>query len=270
MGLEVPKRQDVCVVDAFATERFRGNPAAVCVLAAPAPEEWMQQVAAELNLSETAHVISRADGGWDLRWFTPVAEVALCGHATLASAHALWEGGHLAAGEPARFHTRSGWLECTLRDGEISMDFPAKPAAAEPAPPGLAEALGTDLRWCGKSDHDWLVEVPHAATVRSIDPDFGALSQLAARGVIVTAASDLVGFDFVSRFFAPAVGIPEDPVTGSAHCTLGPFWAARLGRTRLQGLQTSRRGGTVAVEVVGSRVVLRGRAVTVWRGAFAA
>ena len=266
MKARIPERQPVCVVDAFATEKFRGNPAAVCVLEAPAPDEWMQRVAAEMNLSETAYVVRRTDGGWDLRWFTPIAEVALCGHATLATAHALWEGGHLGAAEPARFMTRSGWLECTRREGEIAMDFPARVASACPLPEGLASALGTDARWCGASAHDFLVELPHAAIVRGLEPDFGALAKLPVRGVIVTAAADVVGFDFVSRFFAPSVGVPEDPVTGSAHCTLGPFWGARLGKTRLRGWQASRRGGAVGVEIKGERVVLSGSAVTAWRG----
>jgi PhzF family phenazine biosynthesis protein len=266
MSPEIPVRQPIWVVDAFTRERFRGNPAAVCVLPAPAPEAWMRQVAAELNLAETSFVVARADGGWDLRWFTPTVEVALCGHATLAAAHVLWESGRLAAALPARFHTRSGWLECVERSGLIEMDFPARPATQAEAPAGLAQALGADLRWCGQSAEDWLVEMPHAAIVRGMDPDLTALARIPARGIIVTAPSDLPDYDFISRFFGPAAGVPEDPVTGSAHCTLGPFWAARLGRTTLRGWQASRRGGAVEVECLGNRVRLRGPAVTAWRG----
>ncbi len=260
------ERQSICVVDAFTTERFRGNPAAVCVLPAAAPGEWMQEVAAELNLSETAFLVRRPDQGWDLRWFTPTMEVALCGHATLGAAHALWEEGSLAPDESARFHTQSGWLTCTRNAEVISMDFPARPAVAEESPAGLAAAMGADFRWCGRSAYDWLVEVPHAAIVRGLQPDFAALGQLPVRGVIVTAGSDVAGYDFISRFFAPAAGVAEDPVTGSAHCTLGPFWGARLGLKRLRGWQASRRGGAVGVEWMGDRVVLSGSAVTAWRG----
>ena len=255
----------ICVVDAFAAEKFRGNPAAVCLLPAPADPVWMQQVAAEMNLSETAFVAPRADG-WGLRWFTPTVEVALCGHATLASAHALWGSGRLAEGLPARFHTmESGELVCTRRDRWIEMDFPSCPATPADLPAGLDEALGTVPVHVGRSRYDYLCELPDEAAVRALRPDLAALARLPARGVIVTARGG-GEHDFVSRFFAPSVGVPEDPVTGSAHCTLAPWWAAKLGRTEMRGWQASARGGEVRVRVAGDRVFLAGRAVTVWNG----
>ena len=257
--------QPICVVDAFTSEKFRGNPAAVCVLPAPADEAWMQHVAAELNLSETAFLAPRPDG-WDLRWFTPVIEVALCGHATLASAHALWESGRLAPAATARFHTlQSGVLTCVQRDGLIEMDFPARPAEATEPPPGLAEALGALPVWVGRSAYDYLCELAGEAAVRALRPDHIALAKLPARGVIVTARGSN-GYDFVSRFFAPGSGVAEDPVTGSAHCTLAPFWAAKLGQTAMRAWQASARGGEVRVRVAGDRVMLGGHTVTVWRG----
>lgn len=255
----------ICVVDAFATEKFRGNPAAVCVLRASADPAWMQRVAAELNLSETAFVVPRADG-WGLRWFTPAVEVALCGHATLASAHVLWETGRLSAGEPARFHTeQSGVLTSVRRPTGIAMDFPARVAELAAVPGGLAEALGCAPVWVGRSAYDYLCELPDEASVRALKPDHAALAPLPVRGVIVTArGSD--GFDFVSRFFAPGAGVTEDPVTGSAHCTLAPYWAAKLGRSTLRAWQASARGGEVRLELAGNRVWLEGNAVTVWCG----
>jgi predicted PhzF superfamily epimerase YddE/YHI9 len=259
----------ILVVDAFASEPFRGNPAAVCFPPEPADEDWMRAVAAEMNLAETAFLRPRGDEGWDLRWFTPTVEVDLCGHATLASAHALWETGRLKPGERARFLTRSGWLECDAIEGGVAMDFPARPAAAAPVPPGLVRALGAEVKWCGRSADDFLVELADATTLRALEPDLAAIATLPVRGVIVTAAGDVPGFDFISRFFAPASGVAEDPVTGSAHCTLAVFWADRLGRTSLRGWQASRRGGAVGMELRGSRVTLSGSAVTVWRGELA-
>ena len=260
----------ICVVDAFASRPFEGNPAAVCVLPAPADEAWMQSVATEMNLSETAFLVRRAeDGGWDLRWFTPSVEVALCGHATLASAHALWETGREPTTEPIRFLTRSGWLEGLQSGGRIRMDFPGRTAEPAPVPDGLESALEARAIWCGRSSDDYLVEVADAATVRGLTPDLTAVARLPVRGVIVTARSDRPEFDFVSRFFAPAAGVLEDPVTGSAHCTLANHWAPRLGRSTLTGFQASRRGGIVGVEVAADRVILSGSAVTVWRGELA-
>jgi PhzF family phenazine biosynthesis protein len=252
-------------VDAFTDRAFSGNPAAVCLLEADRDPEWMQLVAAEMNLAETAFLIRRSDG-FGLRWFTPTCEVDLCGHATLASAHALWEDGQLAADSTARFHTRSGVLTAERRDGAIWLDFPATPAAAVPAPADLADALGSAPRSVGRTPFDYLVELESEAAVRALDPDLGRLARLPVRGVIVTAASTDPARQFVSRFFAPAAGIPEDPVTGSTHCALGPFWGERLGRMELVGYQASRRGGTVRVRLAGDRVLLGGQAVTVLRG----
>jgi PhzF family phenazine biosynthesis protein len=260
--------QPIVQIDSFADRPFTGNPAAVCVMDAAAPEEWMQNVAMEMNLSETAFLHPDRDG-WALRWFTPAAEVALCGHATLASAHVLWEDGHLPTGAEARFHTLSGVLTARYADGVIEMDFPAKPAVSAEPPEGLLEALGAEAVFVGRSQFDYLVELRDEASVRRLTPDLGVLRRVEARGVIVTARSDSPAFDFVSRFFAPRVGVDEDPVTGSAHCVLAPYWAERLGRNPLTGYQASRRGGVVGVRMEGSRVVLTGRAITVLRGQLA-
>lgn len=252
-------------VDAFTDKPFAGNPAAVCVLSAPRDEGWMQGVAAEMNLSETAFLHPEGDG-YRLRWFTPVVEVALCGHATLASAHVLWETRELTAAAPAQFHTQSGMLTC-VRNGEgIEMDFPARVAEPADAPAGLDEALGMQPLFVGRSAYDYLVEADSAATLRKLKPDFHRLARLPVRGVIVTSRSDRVEFDFLSRFFAPASGVNEDPVTGSAHCSLGPFWQSRLNKSAFVAYQASARGGVVQVRVAGDRVFLGGKAVTVLRG----
>lgn len=253
-------------VDAFTSEPFGGNPAAVCLLPGPADAAWMQRVAREMNLSETAFLARRGDGGFDLRWFTPAVEVDLCGHATLAAAHVLWEENHLAQDAPAVFHTRSGRLSATRRGGWIEMDFPAEPDAPAPAPDGLAEALGAEPLHVGRNRFDYLVEVDAEKTVRRLAPDFRRLAGIDARGLIVTARAATGGFDFVSRFFAPRTGVDEDPVTGSAHCCLGPYWRRRLGRDAFTAWQASERGGLVKVAVRGERVTLSGQAVTVLRG----
>lgn len=257
--------QPIVQVDAFTDRPFAGNPAAVCILDAPREEPWMRDVAVEMNLSETAF-LHRVDDGWSLRWFTPAVEVDLCGHATLASAHVLWQDGLLAPDAEARFHTRSGLLTAVRQGDWIRMDFPAKPEQPAPAPDGLEQALGVRPVYTGRSLFDWVVEVESEAVVRALTPDMGMLAKVDARGVIVTARAEGGGYDFVSRFFAPRVGVPEDPVTGSAHCALAPFWAARLGRDALTGFQASRRGGIVQVRVAGDRVMLGGQAVTVMRG----
>ena len=256
------------IVDAFAEKPFTGNPAAVCLLDAPREVAWMQHVAAEMNLSETAFVVPRAGGedGFDLRWFTPTVEVELCGHATLASAHVLWEMRRLERDRVARFHTKSGWLSAAARGAEIELDFPAKDVTAVTPPRGLVEALGAAPVFVGSNKMDFLVELETDEHVRSVAPDFELLKQAEARGVIVTAPGS-GRHDFVSRFFAPRAGVREDPVTGSAHCALGPYWSAKLGRTELSGFQASRRGGVVRTTVRGDRVLLGGLAVTVVRGA---
>jgi PhzF family phenazine biosynthesis protein len=257
--------QRIVQVDAFTDRPFGGNPAAVCVLKGPADPGWMQAVAREMNLSETSFLHPDGDG-FALRWFTPAVEVDLCGHATLAAAHVLWEDGHLPPDRPARFLTRSGILIATRSADGIAMDFPAKPMTPEPAPPALAKALGAAIVASGRNQFDWLVEVESEAVLRSLHPDISLLGTLPVRGTIVTARSETEGFDFVSRFFAPAAGVPEDPVTGSAHCALGPYWGERLGRVEMVGYQASARGGVVRVKLDGDRVILGGRAVTVLRG----
>jgi predicted PhzF superfamily epimerase YddE/YHI9 len=252
-------------VDAFTSRPFTGNPAAVCILHDLPSDAWLQDVARELNLSETAFLLPHEEG-YDLRWFTPTTEVDLCGHATLASAHVLWEDRHLEPAETARFHTRSGILTARRIGDAIEMDFPIESAREAVPPDRLVSALGVDVIWAGRSRFDWLVEVPDEKVVRTIRPDIGALATVDMRGVIVTSRAIGGSADFVSRFFAPRVGIPEDPVTGSAHCTLGPYWRERLGRSELLGYQVSQRGGTVRVRTEGERVALGGEAVTVLRG----
>ena len=253
-------------VDAFTGEPFGGNPAAVCLLPAPADTSWMQRVAREMNLSETAFLVRRDDGTFDLRWFTPAVEVDLCGHATLASAHVLWEQHHLAPDAPAVFRTRSGRLSAVLRGAGIEMDFPAEPDEPAAVPDGLADALGAEPTYVGRNRFDYLVEVDAETAVRRLTPDFRRLGEIDARGVIVTARAESDGFDFVSRFFAPRTGIDEDPVTGSAHCCLGPYWRRRLDRDTFTAWQASERGGLVRVVVRADRVMLSGQAVTVLRG----
>jgi len=257
------------VIDAFTDAPFAGNPAAVCLL--PAAESWpsdawLQNVAREMNLSETAFLRLRTGGEYELRWFTPAVEVALCGHATLAAAHYLWEAG--AEQELLMFQTqRSGLLLATRSaGGEIELDFPAQPATACAPPDGMVDALGTPAVAVARNADDFLVEVATADAVRALKPNFPALAQAECRGVIVTAASDDPKYDFVSRFFAPRAGIDEDSVTGSAHCCLAEYWGERFGKSELTGFQASARGGVVRVGRDGTRVKLIGRAVTVTRG----
>ena len=252
-------------VDAFTARPFAGNPAAVCILEKPREDLWMQDVAREMNLSETAFLTPCGDG-YNLRWFTPGAEVDLCGHATLASAHLLWEDGRLSGGGQARFHTRSGLLSAVRRDSWIEMDFPAKPEQAAEMPTELAAAIAVPARHVGRNQFDYIVELGSAEAVRDLRPDLARLRGVPVRGVIVTSRSDSAEYDFISRFFAPGVGVDEDPVTGSAHCCLGPYWAARLGKTEFTAYQASARGGVVRVSVRGDRVILGGQAVTVMRG----
>jgi PhzF family phenazine biosynthesis protein len=252
-------------VDSFTETPFAGNPAGVCLLAHARDERFMQAIAREMNVSETAFLRREADG-FRLRWFTPLVEVDLCGHATLASAHILWTEGVLPPDQVARFQTRSGLLTASLRGNLIELDFPARLEKASEPPAGLVEALGVTPRYLGRNVDDYLVLVDDEATVRALAPNFAVLKAVAARGVIVTARSATPDFDFVSRFFAPRVGVDEDPVTGSAHCCLGPFWQVRLGKNELRAYQASARGGTMAVRVEGERVKLGGRAVTILRG----
>jgi len=298
----------VLVVDAFTSEPFRGNPAGVVLLDKARSEEWMQSFAAEMKHAETAFLVPE-EGGFHLRWFTPMAEVDLCGHATLASAHALWETGTLPAGEEGRFRTRSGLLTARQGRSGIEMDFPAQPPQAvedcdsQQVGTGLVgevvnkalsgavcesifRGLGARGGYVGWNGSDYLVEMSDEAAVRALQPDFQVLGTIGTRGVIATAAGNSSGngapgsakgegstkgegYDFISRFFAPAFGIDEDPVTGSAHCALGPYWAGKLGKDEVVGYQASPRGGTVRVKVRGDRVILVGRAVTILRGTIA-
>ena len=256
-------------VDAFSDRPFGGNPAAVCILGHPISDVWMQNLAAENNLSETAYLYPD-QGQTRLRWFTPGAEVDLCGHATLAAAHVLWETGRLAFQDRAEFISRSGMLYAVRSYLGIELDFPAKREVPAEAPRGLIDALklqSTDqLEYIGRNSFDYIVQLRESDAIRTLSPDMAALARVDARGIIVTVASDIPEYDFLSRFFAPAVGVDEDPVTGSAHCCLGPFWQTRLNRSTLKGYQASRRGGEVQVRMEGDRVILIGKAVTVLRG----
>jgi PhzF family phenazine biosynthesis protein len=252
-------------VDAFTDKPFLGNPAAVCVLPSAGKEEWMRLVAREMNLSETAFLYKYEDG-FNLRWFTPAVEVDLCGHATLASAHVLWETGLLKPEQQARFHTKSGLLTAERRGELIELNFPATPENPVTPPDRLEEALGVKAKYTGKTKFDYLIEVDSAKIVRDMQPDFTLLRKLSVRGIIVTSKDETGQYDFISRFFAPGSGIDEDPVTGSAHCSLGPFWRTRLGKDSLIAYQASQRGGVVRVRVADDRVLLGGNAVTVLRG----
>jgi PhzF family phenazine biosynthesis protein len=253
-------------VDAFASGPFTGNPAAVCLLDAPGDAAWMQAVAAEMNLSETAfvHALDGETGRFGLRWFTPTVEVDLCGHATLASAHVLWETRRLAADVAARFETRSGVLTATRAGDDVELDFPADPVAPAEPERDLLEAIGLRDAVVSTGRIGWVLELTDASAVRAVSPDFTRLATFDI--AVLTARADDAAYDFVSRCFGPKFGIDEDPVTGSAHCALGPYWAERLGKTELTGYQASARGGVVRVTVNGDRTVLGGRAVTVTRG----
>ncbi|MBF0633362.1 MAG: PhzF family phenazine biosynthesis protein [Nitrospinae bacterium] len=253
-------------VDAFTDTPFTGNPAAICVLPSDQPDIWMQSLAAEMNLSETAFVKESGKNIFNLRWFTPTVEVDLCGHATLASAFALWEKGYADKNEPIGFDTRSGRLTAELTAKGVTLDFPLVSPEPCEEPAGLFKALRQTPQAFMKAGSDYLVELCCADHVRTATPDFFALSKIPMRGVIVTAGGDEPDVDFVSRFFAPAVGINEDPVTGSAHCALGPYWMEKTGKNILTARQVSKRGGTVYVEVKNGRVSLTGKAVMVWEG----
>ena len=258
-------------VDAFTDRPFTGNPAAVVMLDDAPSDAWMAAVARETNVSDTGFVIREklSDADFRLRWFTPAVEVDLCGHATLASAHCLFQDG---LSGPVRFATRSGVLTVSQRsDGSLAMDFPAWPPARIDARSEVAAALGAPVEWTGRTDNGFflLALVSDERSVRDLNPDLMAIGRLDATAVIVTAAADPgQRYDFVSRLFAPNAGIPEDPVTGSSHTVLAPFWAERLGRASLVGLQASRRSGLVGVELSGDRVTITGRAITVFDGAF--
>ena len=258
--------QEIIQVDAFTGARFRGNPAAICVLDEPAEEKWMQSLATEMNLSETAYLTLDGDA-YHLRWFTPVAEVELCGHATVAAAHVLWEDGHVEAAAECRFNTRSGLLVARRREGWIEVDFPKEEFREIAVPEGLAEALGVTPRRVVENRLSYcLAEVESESAVRALRPDIPALKHIPYHGFVVTSRAQTEDLDFVSRFFAPKLGVDEDPVTGSAHCLLGPYWEGPLGKSAFLAYQASARGGYVRVTVHDDRVCLGGQAVTVMRG----
>ncbi|MEO6068329.1 MAG: PhzF family phenazine biosynthesis protein [Gemmatimonadota bacterium] len=257
----------ITVIDAFTDRPFAGNPAAVCVLDASRDDAWHRAVASELNLSETAFLTRRPDGDWGLRWFTPTEEERLCGHATLASAHHLWESGRHPRGAMIRFHTLSGVLTAAPSGAQIALDFPSEAPTPITVPPGLSDALGARILSAGQNRLDIFAELADETTVRGLSPSNERLAVYDTRGIVVTAQAEAGRpYDFVSRFFAPRCGIAEDPVTGSAHCGLGPWWSTRLGKDSLIGYQASPRGGIVGVTVLGARCRLEGTAVTVWKG----
>jgi len=257
--------QTITQVDAFTDRPFAGNPAAVCILPLRRDAAWMQAVPREMNLPETAFVHRKGDY-FDIRWFTPTVEVDLCGHATLAAAHVLWESETLAPDREVIFLSHSGLLKARKESDWIYLDFPATPASDASAPSDLIRALDVAPVYHGKNAFDYLIEVESEAILRRLKPNFGLLATVPARGVMVTAPSERPEYDFVSRFFAPAVGVDEDPVTGSAHCTLGPYWQRKLAKDEFVAYQASARGGVVRVKVRGDRVELGGQAVTVLRG----
>ena len=256
---------DIYQADAFTEKPFGGNPAAVCMMPGPADPAWMQHVARDMNLSETAFLYRDRDG-FNLRWFTPTVEVEICGHATLASAHILWETGRASRGEGIEFYTLSGTLTAAMNGDMIELDFPSEPEHKADAPPALTESLGVKPVYVGRNRFDYLVEAGSEKEVRALRPDFTLLGTIPVRGVMVTAASDMPEYDFVARFFGPASGINEDPATGSAYCCLGPYWEKKLGKSEFLAYQASPRGGVIGVRVLGERVKLMGKAVTVFKG----
>lgn len=252
-------------VDSFTNKPFTGNPAGVCILPEDIPDSEMLNIAKEMNLPETAFLQGKGDG-YNLRWFTPLTEVELCGHATLASAHILWATGDLCPDEIARFDTLSGELTAKKNGEWIDLDFPAEYETKTDTPADLTDALGVQPIYVGKNRFDYLVEVESEEVVRNIKPNFDLLKKVPSRGIIVTSRADTGKYDFVSRFFAPAIGVDEDPVTGSSHCCLGPYWESRLNKSRFEAFQLSERGGVVRVKVASDRVILSGQAVTVIEG----
>lgn len=259
MGLKIYQ------VDAFTDAKFKGNPACVCILSKPADEQWMQNVAMEMNLSETAFLHKQLNA-YNLRWFTPALEVDLCGHATLASSHVLWEIGKVKPNEMIRFSTKSGQLTAQKKKDIIEMDFPATPVSDSDSEPDVVKALHVIPRYFGKTRFDCFIELETEKEVRALNPDFKTLKELGVRGVIVTARATTKGFDFVSRFFAPGSGINEDPVTGSAHCALGPYWQNKFKKNEFIAYQASKRGGIIHVRVGDKRVFIGGKAVTMMTG----
>ncbi|MBI9046259.1 MAG: PhzF family phenazine biosynthesis protein [Anaerolineaceae bacterium] len=258
-------KQIIFQVDSFSKEPFKGNPAGVCILEEQKSDEWMKAVAREMNLSETAFLMSEGQG-YRLRWFTPAAEVDLCGHATLASAHILWESGLEKPGTLIQFFTRSGLLTASLSGEWIELNFPVTRVEETAAPHGLIEAMGKEPLFVGVGGDDYLLEYESREDIFSLVPDYGLLKKVEARGVIATCQSDDDEYDFISRFFAPRVGVDEDPVTGSAHCRLVPYWKEKLGKNTFKAYQASARGGELRLRLDGERVIIGGQAVTVLKG----
>ncbi len=259
-------KERLFIVDAFTDKPFAGNPAAVCILRESVPDDYLQSIAKEMNLPETAFLQKIADG-YILRWFTPAIEVDLCGHATLASAHVLWEYEHLEKSETAKFHTRSGLLTATHKgNGLIELNFPSEPDEQVIMIPEIPTALGTRITYLGKNRMDYIVEVSSDIVLQHLKPNMSLLKEIETRGIIVTAKSSSPKYDFISRFFAPAAGIDEDPVTGSAHCCLAPYWAKKLEKNEFNAYQASERGGELHVKLDGDRVYLSGKAVTILDG----
>lgn len=259
-------KQSITQVDAFTNEPFSGNPAAVCILKTPQDDRWMQNVAQEMNLSETAFLLKQEDG-YSLRWFTPTTEVPLCGHATLASAHVLWSEQHLSSNEEAHFHTKSGLLIAKKQENWIELDFPVSHSEAIAVPPELSQALGVPITTVMKNSFTYLVEVESEDLVRNMQPKFTLLVKQFPEVIVTSKTESNSEYDFVSRFFAPGIGINEDPVTGSAHCSLAPFWRERLDKDEFLAYQASSRGGVLKVKYTGGdRVLIAGQAVTVLQG----
>ena len=259
-------KQTIIQVDAFTNKPFTGNPAAVCVLPSPKDDEWMQNVAQEMNLSETAFLVKQQDG-YSLRWFTPTIEVPLCGHATLASSHVLWSENHLSANESARFHTKSGLLIAKKQEDWIELDFPANLSETTSTTAELSQALGVPIKTVMKNSLGYLVEVESEELVRKIEPNFTLLAKQFPQVIVTSISDNSSEYDFVSRFFCPGLGINEDPVTGAAHCSLAPYWRNKLNKDEFLAYQASSRGGVVKVKYPGfDRVFLSGQAVTVLRG----
>ena len=261
-----PRNKEVIMqiyqVDSFTDKPFSGNPAGVCILQEPKSEEWMRLIAMEMNLSETAFLVKQEEG-YSLRWFTPRVEVDLCGHATLASAHILWQKGYLQNNEPANFHTKSGLLTCVKKQDWIEMNFPSNPDEKIGVRPDFEKAFGVKIKYLGKSRFDYIAELESEKDVRNTVPNFEMLIKLPARGIMITSISESKEYDFVSRFFAPNVGVTEDPVTGSAHTTLGPFWSRKLSKNELIAYQASERGGILKLNVKKDRIYIAGQAITV-------
>ena len=255
---------DIWIIDAFSSQPFGGNPAAVCVLDAFPDDRVLQHIAIEMNLSETAFLVKNASLDYQLRWFTPTVEVNLCGHATLAATHKLLQSGAIKARNTITYHTLSGPLRARALDNSIELDFPVLPGRIAAAHPAL-NALGVEIIACELNRDNYLVEVRDYAALLACTPDFKALSGMDAQGVIITCA-DVEGFDFASRYFGPNCGVDEDPVTGSAHCFLAPYWAKKLGRQKFNALQASKRRGTLSVTLAGERVLIAGNAVTTMKG----